>query len=82
MEAVGLTAQKLANGKSWFSMTQQDYAQILFNDLGFDRPQRNGLLTRLLKREIKYLDECSKAELSYIIDYLKDEKENKKGTDQ
>lgn len=56
-------------------MTQIEYLEILFNDVGFDRLQRNGYLSRIFNRTIKYLDELSVTEKSYIIDQLKKRKE-------
>ena len=52
-------------------MTREDHLEVLFNDLCFDRPQRNRWLTAEMGRTIKYLDDLTGAEQSACIDKLK-----------
>lgn len=57
------------------SQAQIRYCEILFNDLGFTRPQRNSYLTELAGREIRYIADLSKIECSRAIERLKEQKE-------
>jgi hypothetical protein len=53
-------------------MTQDEYIIILFSDCGFhEKSQQNGFMSRLLGREIKFVDELNTAEKSRIIESLK-----------
>jgi hypothetical protein len=47
-------------------MTREDFLEILFNDLGFDRTQRNRWLSAEAKRSIRYLDDLTGAEQSAL----------------
>lgn len=66
-------AQSNPAGKA--SPEQCSYLQILFNDLGYGREQRNGFVSLRVKRECRYLDELSRVEASILIDELKTLKE-------
>jgi hypothetical protein len=55
-------------------MTQIEYMEILFNELGFNRAQRNDYLTNRFRRQIRHLDALSKSEASFVIDDLKSRK--------
>ena len=59
-------------------MNQITYLEILLNDCGFNRTQRNIWLSDLLKRDIRYLDQLVPFEISAIINILKDKKEDMK----
>lgn len=56
------------------SLAQIRFYEILFNDLGFTRQQRN-YLTELASRDIHYIADLSKLECSKAIQQLKDQKE-------
>lgn len=57
---------------------QIEYLEILLNDCGYDtRAQRNGFLSDRAGREIKFLDEITKAEASAMISELKDEQDER-----
>ncbi len=55
---------------------QINFLEILFNDLGYTRKQRNARLTDDLGREIKFLDNLTIPEASRLIETLKEEKED------
>ena len=59
-------------------MTQEEYLQILFNDLGFDRAARNAWLSDKMGQEVRYLDDpvLTKRIKSMLIDELKQMKED------
>lgn len=46
--------------------------EILFNDCGFYRDERNAWLSNEFNRELHYLDKISKSEASIVIDKLKE----------
>lgn len=52
-------------------MNREEYLQILFDDLGFTRDQRNAWLSKETGRKIRYLDDLSGAEQSGCLDKLK-----------
>jgi len=52
-------------------MTQIEFLEILFNELGFNRAQRNDYLTNRFRRRIRHLDELNKSEASSVIDDLR-----------
>ena len=57
-------------------MTQQEYLELLLGEVGFvSRTQRNDYLSRILHREVKYLDELSTSERSALINTLKAKKQ-------
>jgi hypothetical protein len=56
---------------------QREYIEILTNDIGFNRHQRNAHITDLICREITHLDEMTKSEASIVISDLKRIKESK-----
>ena len=60
------------------------YLDILFNDCGFgaSRQQRNAWLTRVLEREIHYLDDLSCVEASAIIQVLVTRRDRDKTLDE
>ena len=55
---------------------QIKYLEILFNDLGYDRIQRNVWLSNRLGWDVRFLDNLTGAEASKIIDELKKTKED------
>lgn len=55
----------------------QDYLQILFNDCGFNREQRNDFISRRAGRHLLFLDELTIDEAHESIDELKALKERK-----
>lgn len=55
-------------------MSQEDYLEILFNDLLFDRRQRNHWLSSEMKRPIRFLDQLDVKEKSVCIRTLIDMK--------
>ena len=57
---------------------QQNYIEILSNDLQFTREQRNSHLSVALDREIKSLDELTLNEASKMIEYFKTMKDYQK----
>lgn len=57
---------------------QINFLEILFNDLGFDRKNRNAFLSRELGREVHYLDDLTIAEASRFINALLERKEDRK----
>jgi hypothetical protein len=60
--------------------TQQQYLEILLNDMGYaDRKQRNGYLSRMVGRAVRYLDDLSTSEKSKLIHVLKAQKEVHEG---
>lgn len=60
-------------------MTQEEYLEILFADVGIDtRAKRNDWINIRVYRKISYLDELSTAEKSMLIDLLKDLKYGKR----
>jgi len=63
------------------TQAQQDFLEILFGDLGFNRTERNDWITETLGREIKYLDELTLPEASRIIEQLKEQKEDAREDD-
>jgi hypothetical protein len=56
---------------------QYEYLEILFNDLGYNKIQRNAWLTDLFKRKITALLDLNKDEASQVIGLLKEQKESK-----
>lgn len=50
---------------------QTNFLEILFNDLGFTRGQRNAFVSREVGRAVGYLDELTVAEASALITALK-----------
>ena len=60
---------------------QINFLEILFNDLGYTRKQRNAKLTDDLSREIKFLDDLTIPEASKMIETLKEEKEDAREED-
>ena len=60
-------------------MTQEEFLQILFNDLNFTRDARNEWLSLEFKRSIRYLDSMTVWERSCAIKKLKEMKEDRKG---
>lgn len=52
-------------------MTQAEYLEILFNEQGFNRIQRNGYLSLRFGRTIRFLDDLSKMEAHQVIEDLK-----------
>jgi len=52
-------------------MTQIEFLEILFNELGFNRAQRNDYLTNRFRRQVRHLDELNKSEASSVIDDLR-----------
>ncbi len=59
-------------------MTQQEYLEILFNDLLFSRSARQKWLSQKFQRDIKYLDDLLPGERSLVIGILKDMKAEKR----
>jgi hypothetical protein len=57
---------------------QQNYLDLLFTELGFDRQQRNAFMKRELNREVNYLDELTVTEASRFIRSLIERKEDRK----
>lgn len=64
------------------SAKQQNYLDILFSDLGFNRLTRNAFLSRELGRTISYLDELSSSEASAMITALIERKEDRKPVEE
>lgn len=56
-----------------------EYMEILFNDCGFTRVQRNAWLRELVGRDVHYLDSLTKNEAHLIIAKLKLMKEELNG---
>lgn len=61
-------------------MTREEYLEVLFDDLGFTREQRNAYLTAETGRKVRYLDDLEGAEQSRFIEALKKMKEDRKFT--
>lgn len=60
-------------------MTQEEYLEILFADVGIDtRAKRNDWINIRVYRKISYLDELSTAEKSMLIGMLKDLKDEQR----
>jgi hypothetical protein len=54
-------------------MTQDEYIELLCNDLGLDtRIRRNAFISREFGREVKYLDELTGNERHRLVEMLKD----------
>lgn len=56
---------------------QQEFLQILFDDLGYTRTQRNAWLKAETGREVHYLDQLTKAEATKFISEFKETKESR-----
>lgn len=59
-------------------MSQEDFLQILFDGLGYNRLQRNAWCTGYVGRPIKYLDELSRKEKHDMITLLRLKREEAK----
>lgn len=53
---------------------QYEYIEILFNDVGFTRIQRNNWLTTEYRRSIKFISELTVTEATDVIQKLKEMK--------
>jgi hypothetical protein len=67
---------KLFKDELPITLAQQSYIQQLCIDLKLNLKARNALVSGLVKREIKYLDELWKGEAGKVIEYLKKLKED------
>jgi hypothetical protein len=56
---------------------QREYIEILTNDIGYSRHQRNAHINDLIFRKITHLDEMTKSEASIVISDFKRIKESK-----
>ena len=68
---------KRKNTPSWKPQNRvspQDYLQILFDDLGYDRLHRNDKLSIELGRPVKFLDDLTEAEIKRMISILREQK--------
>ncbi len=61
---------------------QINFLEILFNDLEFNRAQRNDWLSANTGREIRYLDDLTIPEASESIETLKEMKEEADSGDE
>lgn len=59
------------------SSRQLNFLEILFNDCGFDRKQRNAFIRRELGRDVNYLDELTGAEAHRFITALKERRDDR-----
>ena len=64
--------------KSYLTDRQRSYLQILSDDLGFKREQRNAHIKELIGHSVKGLDELTKIEAIICINKFKEWKESAK----